>query len=184
MENLQRLFQISVEKNLNLRLAMPADANALEKVIEENRDHLAKYLPWVKINTLNDLKKFLTNAIDLFGQGKMFEYLIVKGTEIVGIAEINEVNQNERSAEVGYWLASNFCHQGIMTKSIKVLIREISEVLKLHRFVIRTDVDNEPSRKLAVSAGFSFEGIRKEDHFSAGQFYDSAVYYYLVKNGK
>ncbi|BDR58131.1 GNAT family N-acetyltransferase [Xylocopilactobacillus apicola] len=182
MDSAIELFEIFVQEDLFLRLATPSDAPALFKVLAENRAYLAQNLPWVNNYSEADLKAFLTEAQAAFYRGAIFEYLIVKSHKIIGIVELNDVNANERSGEIGYWLAEKFTGHGIATQSVKALVAVLSRAAGVHRFVIRTDPNNLASQQVAKNAGFIYEGIRREDHFTLNKFSDSAVYYYLAQN--
>lgn len=67
------------------------------------------------------------------------------------------VNKRDRSWELRYWLAKQYCHKGIMSQSVKGLVKVAENVLNLNQFIIRTALDNYSSQRIAINSGFSYK---------------------------
>lgn len=182
MQSIQKMFQIPIEGDLYLRLAMPTDAVELNKLVDNNREYLSKFLPWVKTNDLEKEEKFLADGLVKFGNGELFSYVIMKKREIIGTIDLHNIDPKNNSGEIGYWLVESFQHQGIMTRAVKSLSETSAAVLGLHRIIIRADIENLASQKVAENAGFLYEGIHHEDLKMEDRYCDSKVYYYLFKD--
>lgn len=48
-------------------------------------------------------------------------YLIFKGTEYVGNASFHRIDWKVPSLEIGYWLATPFTGQGLMTEAVRAM---------------------------------------------------------------
>lgn len=169
---------IPIDEHLEIRQAMLADAVELQELLVENRKYFATFLPWVESNTLERERVFLQEAEANFEAGQVFTYVILRDQQIVGTIDLHDLH--ETSAEIGYWLDRSQQHQGIMHQAITALIKEVAPVLHLHRLFVRIDPDNQASQNVALKAGFTFEGLRHDDHLLRGKYRDSQVYYYLV----
>ncbi len=174
----KEIQKVKINSQLLIRQAKVKDAQEIQNLIAANRDYLAKYLPWASNNTIVKEKQFLQKAETDFATGAVLSYVIVKNDKIIGTIDLHDIK--EAKAEIGYWLAADEQHQGIIHNCIKVIIQKVASSLKLHRIIIRVDPDNEPSQKVAKNAGFTYEGLRYSDHFIAGEYRNSEVYYYLL----
>jgi ribosomal-protein-alanine N-acetyltransferase len=65
-----------------------------------------------------------------------------------------------RSAHIGYWVDESFTGQGLATRAVQILTDHCFSVLQLHRVEISMRPENLASQRVAMKAGFYFEGSR------------------------
>ena len=93
-----------------------------------------------------------------------------------GMAALVQVELDMGEAELGYIVAPDARGRGVAGRAIKLLARWAFREVGLARLEAWVDVSNEPSKRVAERAGFTFEGIRRSVHFKADQRADMAIY--------
>lgn len=87
-----------------------------------------------------------------------------------------------RGAHIGYWIDKRYSGKGLTTKAVQLVSEYAFSKLKLHRIEIAMRPENEASKKVAIKAGYTFEGERKNYLHIAGQWRDHMVY--ILENPK
>jgi RimJ/RimL family protein N-acetyltransferase len=75
-------------------------------------------------------------------------------------------NQPGDVAEIGYWLRAEARGNGVMTRALRLLVGWVT-AQGAARIQLRADVENEPSRRVARSCGFTLEGVLRASHWNA-----------------
>ncbi|UQS87213.1 GNAT family N-acetyltransferase [Nicoliella spurrieriana] len=162
-----------------IKLVMPEArfAEPLYTVIDQDRESLARYLPWADaMNSVQDELNFIEFARHQFADRKLFLFVITDNRQPVGMIDLHNVNFDSHSAEVGYWLASSSQGKGIMTNALKQMIINIQPELQLHKITVVADVDNIASRSIPQRLGFTHEAVLKDHIFSNGQYHDADTF--------
>lgn len=147
-------------------------AESMFKVIDENRKHLESWLPWPKSTLkIEDSLKYLFDKEEETKKGIKVGYGLFINNEYVGDISIFDINEKNKSAEIGYWLASSHTRNGYMTEAVKILEKEAFEKMNLNRIQIKCDERNKASSGVAEKCGYKFEGKFRQDSFS-GHFND------------
>jgi len=142
-------------------------AEIMFKVIDENREFLKPWFKWEKYtNKVEDSLKYLVEKEEETKLGKKVEYGLYIGDEYIGNIGIFDIDEEKKSAEIGYWLSSQFTRKGYMTEAVKIIEKEFFNNLDLNRIQIRCDERNEASSGLAKKCGYIFEGKYREDDYS------------------
>ena len=164
-----------------------ASAENIFATIEGSRDFLAEHLPWIPETDIFDLKKRIRSWVlnERFGQGGC--WLIFKNTPTDSEGEfagsiMMDVNLRNRSATLSYWLAKPFTGQGLMTESVKLIIKFASEHLKLNRLELLVSVHNGKSAAVATRCGFMEEGINRDYELINGKFVDHRRFSLLARD--
>lgn len=79
-------------------------------------------------------------------------------------------------AEIGYWLATPFWGQGVMTEAAQTVVTYGLETLGLHRIQATCLPHNVGSYRVMEKSGMTFEGILRDYYLRRGEFTDSAMY--------
>ena len=165
------MFQIEIDKQLQLKLLHVSDAESLFVLTDANRAHLKEWLPWVDYTqTVVDSQKFIEQALQQFAQNKGFQAGIFYNDALVGMIGLHEINWSNRSTAIGYWLAEEAVGNGIMTKATRAVLTYVFEFLKLNRVDIRAASGNVRSQAIPKRLGFVHEGTLRQaewlyDHF-------------------
>ncbi|MFA5131150.1 MAG: GNAT family protein [Patescibacteria group bacterium] len=156
-------------KRIILRRLKPTllTAKALFRVVDENRQHLSPWFPWVTSeNNVEDALKYLFTVDEKFKLGEKTDYGIYLNNEYIGNIGIFDINKKNKSGEIGYWLSKKFTRNGYMTEALGVLEKESFLNLNLNRIQIKCDERNIPSAGVAKKSGYTLEGKYREDTYS------------------
>ncbi len=146
-------------------------AKDLYEVIDRNRKHVLPWLDWGLpeiTKRAEDTFNFLVACDDKWKNKQAFEYIVRlrKGDEIVGgLCAFNKTIGKNVMFEFGYWLDKKHCGYGYMQEAIKPLEKIIAS-FGVPRIVIRHDVGNPASGKVARALGYQKEGIARKDRWS------------------
>lgn len=156
-------------KKITLKLTRPdiAMASVMFKTIDENRKHLRPWLAWEKgTKRVEDSLKYLLNKEEETAAGKKIDYGIYIGTRYIGNIGIFDIDEKNKSGEIGYWLSSKFARKGYITEAVRVLERELFTNRGFNRIQIKCDERNIASAGVAKKCGYVLEGKRREDSYS------------------
>lgn len=163
-----------------LRLLEERDAHELYAVIEANRDHLARWMPWAAGQTLQDTLTFIRRTRKQLASNDGFQTAVIEGGRIVGVIGFHGVSWQNRSTGVGYWLAASAQGRGTMTHAVRTLVGHAFGTWRLHRVEIRAAVENTRSRAIPERLGFTQEGVARGAERIGGRYLDLAVYAVLA----
>jgi len=155
---------------LVLRRWRPADAPAVVEIMRDPR--MSEYLPLPRPYTTADAQELVAAAAK---PGNRLELAVVRDGRLVGAIGIAHPAGAPGSAEIDYWVASNHWGAGYATEAVRTLARFAFE-RGLHRLQIRGDIGNVGSARVALRAGFSFEGIARLGSRSQQGLADHAVF--------
>lgn len=97
--------------------------------------------------------------------------------QFAGVISFHSINLQDHVAELGYWIDADMRGKGIGTAAANLLTNYGFESMRFERIHAYVDIQNSPSRKLLLSAGFTFEGIlRKFSSREDGSQVDMALY--------
>lgn len=141
-------------------------ANTIFKAVDENREHLRPWLPWEReTKRVEDSLKYLFDKEKDFKESKKIEYGIYLNEEYIGNIGVFNIDKNEKSAEIGYWLSLKFTRNGYTTEAVKIIEKEFFSK-GLNRIQIKCDEENIASSKLAEKCDYILEGKSREDSYS------------------
>jgi ribosomal-protein-serine acetyltransferase len=96
--------------------------------------------------------------------------------KIAGMFDFHNIDHDNHHCEIGYWLGKAFQHNGVMTNVVKEATKIGFNELKMHTIQIFAVVDNGPSNRVALNAGFNLEGTLKEYLLANGRYQNSNIY--------
>lgn len=171
------MFSYQVDENLKLVLPMPHHAGELAAVVRANHEEFGRWLPWASEDySVETAAEFIGLNLKRLAEKGEFATLVELDEKIVGSIGFHHLDTNNRSAQLGYWLAEDAQGKGLMTRSAKVLIEYLFEKLDLNRIQINCNVENTKSRAIPERLGFKLEGIHRRVEFRRGRFGDQAIY--------
>ncbi|AIF81558.1 acetyltransferase [endosymbiont of Acanthamoeba sp. UWC8] len=154
-------FPIKTER-LILRPMMPGDGKILFNLVEESRDALGEWLPWVSsVKTEVDSEK---NACEFYAQfilKKAFRFLIFHNDLLVGGCSLHKIDWNIPSAGIGYYCHKLHQNNGYIFEAVTALIFYGFHQLGLRRITIICDDENIKSARVAEKLGFMLESKAK-----------------------
>ncbi|UDI79315.1 GNAT family N-acetyltransferase [Staphylococcus taiwanensis] len=171
------MFGYQVDQDIKLKVLEEREAEQLFELIDNNREYLAEFLPFVEYTTkVEDSKNFIQSALQQFITGDGFHCGIWSNRELIGVIGLHYLDLVNKKTSIGYYLADNFQKKGIMTKCTKALISYVYGEYDINRIEIQMSTKNKKSRAIPVRLGFTYEGILRNNERLKGEFSDSYVY--------
>lgn len=165
------------DRELWLRPLLAADAFTLYRLIDAERERLGQWLPWVEeTRSERDSARFIADATEERRRRRSLVLAMCVEGVIVGTIGLHYVEWFDRSAELGYWIASAAEGRGIVTRAARSLLTFAFGTVGLHRIVVRCAVGNERSARVAERLHMRREGLLREAHFVGGKFLDQHLF--------
>lgn len=176
------MFTLKVDSDLHLHLFEHHHADELFWLVDSNRKHLRKWLPWVdsmhsSAQYHSVIQMWLKQFYDNHGYNLGIRY---KGV-LAGTISLHEVDWKNYQASMGYYLSETMQGKGIMTKAAQTVLNHAFFGLGLNRIEIRCGSGNDKSQAIPERLGFKQEGIIQEGEFLNGAFHDLILYGMLSK---
>jgi len=168
---------LNIDDELQLIELKPQHAADLFQLVDQNRDHLARWLPFPPlIKSVDDIAIFIEKSTENWRRRKALVCLIQYNGHAVGIISFNKIVENLAKAEIGYWLDQSHQGKGIMTRACEGMIEYAFDELGLTKVEIRAAADNRASRTVCERLGCQLEGIITQSENLHGRLLDHAVY--------
>jgi ribosomal-protein-serine acetyltransferase len=163
---------ITIQPQLYLRLIAREDAFVIYYTIDQQRDYLGQWLPFVaNTKELRDTEDFIKTVLQQPIHSRESIFTIWYDGTFAGIVGFKDTDRLNSKTEIGYWLSEPFQKKGIMTLCVKELCEHAFEKLGLNRVQIKCAVGNISSQKIPERLGFVIEGIER-----AGERYDETLF--------
>lgn len=151
---------LGIDDELELRALRPEDTEELFLLTDENREYLARYLPWVPDTTqAADCRIFIERIIGERKDGQGYGFGIIQRGRMIGYIRLMQVDQ---IPEIAYWVAESAAGQGVATKAAQTITEFGLNVLGLDTIMIRVRPDNTPSNRVAQKLGYKLTGIQTD----------------------
>lgn len=171
------MLSLSPSKDIELKILELKDAETVFQVVDKNRLRLKQWLGWLDYtNSVDDIKKFIQDGLDGYSEQKIFRFGIYYKNLYVGNIELQAIDYNNKKSIIGYWLADGFEGMGIMTQSVKAVLKYAFEELKLNKITLQIATGNLGSNKIAERIGFSREGTLRQNEWLYDHFVDHYIY--------
>jgi len=176
---------IEVDKEIELKQLEPSDSIDIFKTIDNQRDYLGKWLPFVVFTKeLGDTEKFVDSVVNATEDKFEYVFAIRKCNEFVGLIGFKDTDKQNRKTEIGYWLSKKYQKQGIITKCVDKLCDFAFNKLEINRIQIKCAVENISSKNIPQKMGFKFEGIERQGELLTADFYTDLEIYSKLKSDK
>ena len=165
-------------KRMAFRLRPWQTSDAQSLAVAADNLHIAQWLrnAFPHPYTVADGKWYISDCLAKEGEGQMSRAIEVDGQAVGSIGIVVQSDVYAKSGELGYWLAENYWHQGIMTQAVLLICREAFETLGLLRIFAQPFADNQGSRRVLQKAGFTYEGTMRSGVYKNGQIHDYCMY--------
>lgn len=161
---------------LQLHPARTTDAPEMFALIDSQRAYLRRWLPFVDVTTaLSDSENYLSIVEEQAERNPVF--VIRFYGRLVGLVGFKDTDFDNQRTEIGYWLAEDFQHKGIMTGCVRTLIEYAFSDMGMHRIQIRVAEGNTASRKIPLRLGFQKEGVERDgEMLEPGRFVNLEIF--------
>ena len=147
--------------------------------VRESIDNLCRWMTWCRRgHTLQDSQKFVSNRDREWEAGREYSFVIysLKDDAFLGTIGLTRVDHFHRFANLGYWVRTGRCRQGIGTKAVELVARFAFELTELNRLEIVVPLENRFSVLVAEKAGAHFEGVLRRRVMLQGRPQDALSY--------
>lgn len=171
------MFPAEIDELTELRLLELTHAEEIFSVVDEHRDDLREWLPWVDgTRTADDTREFLRTAIEKREAGAGFAAGFWHAGRFVGGFGLHAIDRHNASTSIGYWLAPPYRGRGYVTEGCRLVLDHAFIALNLNRVVIHCAVKNIRSRAVPERLGFVQEGILRQAAKLPKGYVDLVVY--------
>jgi ribosomal-protein-serine acetyltransferase len=168
---------ITIDQNLKLELINENHAQPIFDLVDANRTHLRKWLPFVdRMQTAEFAGNFVKGTMQRNKDGNEYAFVIIDNEKVIGRIGIYKIDNQNKIGEIGYWLAENVQGKGIITKSCKAIIDFSFSALQLNRIEIKCGTENFKSKIIPEKLNFTQEGIIRQGELLYEQFIDLNLY--------
>lgn len=154
-------------------------AKEIFETVDNNREYLAMWLPWVKYTqTVEDSLKYLFEIDEETKKGNKVNYGIFLDKKYIGQIGVFDIDKENKSCEIGYWLSAKYGRKGFMSEALSLLEKELFVNQGMNRIQIKCDERNKASASVAVKGKYKLDGLLREDSFveKENKFRNSQVY--------
>jgi RimJ/RimL family protein N-acetyltransferase len=144
-----------------LRRLQPDDAAAAWEAIEESRDRLAPWMPWVaSLKSADDERAHIARMRERWDRREDLTMGIFEAStgRYLGGSGLHRVDWELRTFEIGYWLRTSAEGRGYARETVQVLTRLAFRDLRAVRVEIQVDPRNIRSLRVPQRLGFVLEG--------------------------
>jgi ribosomal-protein-serine acetyltransferase len=176
------MFNINIDNDLQLREIQMTDASHIFQIIDNERNYLQQWLPFVCFTkTIDDTESFIKNVLDETNVNREIVCAILYNKQIAGLISFKNIDRANHKTEIGYWLSESKQGRGLVTKACSKLVDLAFNTMALNRVQIRVGVNNIKSKAIPRRLGFKFEGIERAGELLNGTYLDLEVYS-MLKN--
>ena len=171
------MITLPVAAGLRLAQVQLDDAEELFALVDANRAHLRRWLPWLDQNRVPAATlRFVEFAQREAEAGTGLHCAIFEQNVLVGLCGYNRIDATNRAAQIGYWLAADAQGRGVMSRCVAALASYGFAKLDLHRQVITCAEGNVACAAVAERCGFRFEDVARDAEWLYDHFVSHRVY--------
>lgn len=142
------MIEMDLGSGARLRPFGAADGAELFARVEQDREHLDRWLRWsTGLRSVADAASFLSG----FESGEGFHLGIFKDGVLAGGVICWAIHARDRTAELGYWLGNPHLGRGLATCAVGAVVDHLFAAMDVHRIEIWCAEGNVRSRALPAS---------------------------------
>jgi RimJ/RimL family protein N-acetyltransferase len=137
--------------------------------------------PWCHSGlTLADVRAWVEKQIQAFEALQAFEFAILEDdAEYLGGCGLNQIDQANRRANLGYWVRTSATRRGVATEAIRQLSRWAFESTDLIRLEVVVSTRNMASLRVAEKAGAVREATLRSRLLLHGVAHDAVLFSFV-----
>jgi len=148
---------------------------ALESVAE-----VAPFMPWCRSDlTVEELRNWVESQVEAFAVRRAFEFVIESAGTLLGGCGLNQIDNVNRRANLGYWVRSSAIRRGVATAAVRQLVAWGFQHTNLVRLEVVVSTRNAPSLRTAEKAGAVREGVLRKRLLLYGASHDAVVFSFV-----
>lgn len=96
--------------------------------------------------------------------------------QFLGAGGLNDLSQEHKKAEIGFWLLPESWGKGYMTETMPIILNYSFDVIGLNRIEGFVDSQNKNCKRAIGRLNFNHEGTMQECEFKNGEFISTDIY--------
>jgi len=140
------------------------DIDAIYEAVIESKPELSSWMPWChEAYSKTDTQTWVEARGPAWDCNEDWSFLIVDANDrILGGTGVHRIDLRNGVAELGYWVRTSATRQGVATAAVGLLSEWAFREKGLRRLELLSSVQNIPSQRVALSAGFVREAVLRE----------------------
>lgn len=177
------MFILPVDQEIYLQIIEPVHRDELYALVDRNRLHLRKWLPWVdEVTSVGSYEPIIREWLKQLALNQGFQAGIRYNHQLAGLIGFHSIDWSNRKTALGYWLGEGYQGHGIMTKACHAVVQYAFQNYQLNRVEIQAGVYNRKSRAIPERLGFTNEGCIRDGEFLYDHYIDLVVYGMLKRD--
>ena len=175
------MFSFNVDDQIKIEMLQQQHKEELFDLIDNNRDHLRKWLLWVdKRKSAQDFESIIPIWITNYANNNGFDAGIRYNGTLVGMIGLHFIDWKNRETSIGYFLAEQYQGKGIVTRCVRALVNYLFEEMEIHRIEIQVAENNRRSIAIPEKLRFTQEGIKREGQWLYDH-YENLIIFSMLK---
>ena len=171
------MFSKEIAEDAELRMLQPHHADELYTLVDSNREHLRRWLPWVdSITSVGAEREFINASLDGFSRNGSFVAGVWFRDRLVGAVGLDRIDWRNELTSIGYFLGEDYQGKGLITSACRALVDHSFGDLGLNRVEIRVATEDLRSQAVPKRLGFKEEGFLRQVEWLYDHYVDHVVF--------
>ncbi|MEA5013812.1 MAG: GNAT family protein [Candidatus Limiplasma sp.] len=160
-------------------LLRPVRMSDAQDIFEYSRDpEVARHVLWEAHQSIHQTRGYIRFLLKQYrgGQPGSFVIELPQERKVIGTIGFMWIQQENRSAEVGYSLSRAYWNQGLMTEALRAILGFGFDKLHLNRIEAQHESDNPASGRVMAHVGMRYEGRLRQRIYNKGRYVDVELY--------
>ena len=158
-----------------------SDVVAVYEAAMESVHQVHPFMPWCRPDlTQDEQREWVEAQVAAFQAATAYEFAIVsEDGRYLGGCGLNQIDQANRRANLGYWVRSTATRCGVATSAVRDLARWAFDSTELIRLEVVVSTENVASLRAAERAGAHREGILRNRLLLHGAAHDAVMFSFV-----
>jgi RimJ/RimL family protein N-acetyltransferase/GNAT superfamily N-acetyltransferase len=157
--------RIIVGSRIQLLARTDDQAAELFALIDRNREHLGKWMPWEQTTkAVQDSADYIKLTEKWWDQGSTFDFALfeIATSKMIGSTGLHSINWSKKTCEIGYWISQSHEGKGYITEAVQ-LAETVAGQLGFHQVLITCDRLNLRSQQIPKRLNYRLEAVQIDD---------------------
>lgn len=149
-----------------------------------NDSDVTRYMTWFPHKSIQETESVIALWINNYSKADFYQWAIFlqEIDEPIGSIGVVQLNEEDKSCELGYCIGKSFWHQGYTSEALKIVINYLFEQVGFKMIKARHDVRNPHSGGVMKKCGMRFVETKENIGFTKEGEPLSCSYYVIDKD--
>ena len=169
------------DSRITLRPLKPDDTDEFHAAIIESLPDLTMWLSYQENHTIRDTENELNQCKDKWEADESYSFAITDSfdSKIIGFCTLNRIDNQNRLANLGYWVRSSYTGKGIAPAATVLLAKWALNTCGFRRIELSIAQQNERSLRVAEKAGAYREGVLRNRFTTDNESRDVVIFSFI-----